>query len=72
MASINIGGQQDDIFHRYKMPQLKTRIDRKGGGAKTVLVNIAAVGKALHRPPICMLTTIVLRLLTELFFVSFY
>jgi translation initiation factor 5 len=53
MATINIGGQKNDKFYRYKMPDLIIKIEGKGN--KTVLVNICAIAKALHRSPICML-----------------
>jgi len=52
MATINIGGQKNDKFYRYKMPDLVIKIE--GKGMKTVLVNICAIAKALHRSPICM------------------
>jgi translation initiation factor 5 len=54
MATINIGGQKNDRFYRYKMPDLAIKIEGKGKGMKTVLVNICAIAKALHRSPICM------------------
>ena len=53
MAIVNISGQQNDIFYRYKMPKLEIKIERKGRSMKTVLVNICGIAKALHRPAIC-------------------
>jgi translation initiation factor 2 beta subunit (eIF-2beta)/eIF-5 len=50
MATININRQTNDIFCRYQMPKLQIKIE----GMKTILVNMSAIGKALHRSPICM------------------
>ncbi|KAH7432810.1 hypothetical protein KP509_07G041500 [Ceratopteris richardii] len=52
MAFQNIGiGNRDDVFYRYKMPRLITKIEGRGNGMKTNLVNIVDVAKALARPP---------------------
>jgi translation initiation factor 2 beta subunit (eIF-2beta)/eIF-5 len=50
MTTININQQINDMFYRYKTPKLQIRIE----GMKTILVNISAIGRALHRSPICM------------------
>ena len=50
MAMMNIG-ENDDPEYRYKMPRLIAKIEGKGNGIKTVLVNCVAISKALRRPP---------------------
>ncbi|KAK9917141.1 hypothetical protein WJX75_001258 [Coccomyxa subellipsoidea] len=53
MASvINIGADNaSDQFYRYKMPKLQARIEGRGNGIKTNVVNNVEVAKALERPP---------------------
>jgi len=51
-GSINIGANnQDDAFYRYKMPKLVSRIEGRGNGVKTNIVNMVDIAKALARPP---------------------
>ncbi|KAF9154966.1 hypothetical protein BG015_011462 [Linnemannia schmuckeri] len=50
MANLNIGGQSDDAFYRYKMPKLVSKIEGKGNGIKTVIPNMADIARALSRP----------------------
>ncbi|KAL3697935.1 hypothetical protein R1sor_012011 [Riccia sorocarpa] len=52
MALQNIGaGNSDDVYYRYKMPKLMTKIEGRGNGIKTNVVNMVEVAKALARPP---------------------
>lgn len=51
MANLNINNEVDDQFYRYKMPRLLAKVEGKGNGIKTVIVNMSEIAKALHRPP---------------------
>ncbi|KAF6165199.1 hypothetical protein GIB67_007184 [Kingdonia uniflora] len=51
MALQNIGaGNSDDAFYRYKMPKMITKVEGRGNGIKTNVVNMTDIGKALARP----------------------
>ncbi|KAL1901299.1 eukaryotic translation initiation factor 5 [Ceratocystis pirilliformis] len=50
MANINVNPDITDQFYRYKMPRLQTKIEGKGNGIKTVIVNLSAVAQSLARP----------------------
>ncbi|PIN15856.1 Translation initiation factor 5 (eIF-5) [Handroanthus impetiginosus] len=51
MALQNIGaGNKDDAFYRYKMPKMITKIEGRGNGIKTNIVNMVDIAKALGRP----------------------
>uniref|UniRef100_A0ACD5Z6Y5 Uncharacterized protein n=1 Tax=Avena sativa TaxID=4498 RepID=A0ACD5Z6Y5_AVESA len=51
MALQNIGASnKDDPFYRYKMPRMLTKIEGRGNGIKTNIVNMVDIAKALARP----------------------
>lgn len=51
MALQNIGASnRDDAFYRYKMPKMITKIEGRGNGIKTNVVNMVDIAKALARP----------------------
>jgi translation initiation factor 5 len=43
--------RSDDAFYRYKMPKILTKIEGKGNGIKTVIVNMSEIAKAINRKP---------------------
>ena len=51
MANINIRRDVADPFYRYKMERLQSKIEGKGNGIKTVVVNLSNVADQLARPP---------------------
>lgn len=50
MAYVNVNRSNMDQFYRYKMPSLMAKVEGKGNGIKTVIVNMVEVAKALNRP----------------------
>ncbi|KAJ3092437.1 hypothetical protein HK102_007256 [Quaeritorhiza haematococci] len=51
MANINISGDNNDKFYRYKMPRLQAKVEGKGNGIKTVIPNMTDIARSLGRPP---------------------
>jgi len=51
MASlVNVRRDVSDPFYRYKMERIQTKIEGKGNGIKTVVVNLSSVAQSLARP----------------------
>lgn len=51
MGTVNVNRGLSDQFYRYKMPKIIAKVEGKGNGIKTVIVNMVDVAKALNRPP---------------------
>jgi len=53
MATINIRGLEaiDDPAYRYKMPKIIGKVEGRGNGIKTRIVNITELATSLHRDP---------------------
>lgn len=52
VGMINIRRDVKDMYYRYKMPRLVSKIEGKGNGIKTVVSNMVDIAKALNRPPV--------------------
>ncbi|XP_037026161.1 eukaryotic translation initiation factor 5 [Bradysia coprophila] len=50
MGTLNVNRNVTDVFYRYKMPRITAKVEGKGNGIKTVIVNMAEVAKAIGRP----------------------
>jgi translation initiation factor 5 len=50
MATVNIRRDVTDPFYRYKMEKIQSKIEGKGNGIKTVIVNLSSVAQSLARP----------------------
>lgn len=51
MSFVNICRDNTDPFYRYKMPLIQSKVEGRGNGIKTVIVNVAEVARALGRSP---------------------
>jgi len=49
--ALNVNRSVQDAFYRYKMPRLQAKVEGKGNGIKTVVVNMVDIARALDRPP---------------------
>lgn len=50
MSFINICRDNVDPFYRYKMPPIQAKVEGRGNGIKTSIVNLSEVSRALGRP----------------------
>ncbi|KAI2468536.1 domain found in IF2B/IF5-domain-containing protein [Annulohypoxylon bovei var. microspora] len=50
MALLNVRRDVTDAYYRYKMEKIQTKIEGKGNGIKTVVVNLSSVAASLARP----------------------
>lgn len=51
---LNIPSTVDDLNYRYKMPRPELKIEGRGNGIKTNLVNLNDIAKSLRVPPDCI------------------
>ncbi|KOS19785.1 Eukaryotic translation initiation factor 5 [Escovopsis weberi] len=50
MGLVNVRRDIKDTFYRYKMEELQTKVEGKGNGIKTVIVNLPSIAASLARP----------------------
>lgn len=50
--SYNVNREVNDAFYRYKMPAIVAKVEGKGNGIKTVIVNMVDIARALNREAI--------------------
>lgn len=48
MSSLNVNPDAQDPFYRYKMPALETKVEGRGNGIRTIMVNLEAVSEAIY------------------------
>lgn len=51
MSFVNICRNNSDLYYRYKMPSIQSKIEGRGNGIKTAIMNLGEVSRALGRPP---------------------
>ena len=51
ILALTICQDVSDPFYRYKMEKLQSKVEGKGNGIKTVIVNLSSVAHSLSRPP---------------------
>ncbi|CAG0917408.1 unnamed protein product [Notodromas monacha] len=51
MATLNVNRNVTDAFYRYKMPRIMAKVEGKGNGIRTVIINMVEVARSLGRPP---------------------
>jgi len=51
MAMVNIPSTNVDPDYRYQMPRLISKIEGRGNGIKTCIINMGDVARAIKRPP---------------------
>eukprot|EP01069_Polyplicarium_translucidae_P000250 Polyplicarium_translucidae@DN1141_c0_g1_i1.p1 len=51
MAEVNIPSTVEDPNYRYKMPRVIAKVEGRGNGVKTNIVNMGDIARALKRPP---------------------
>lgn len=52
MSFVNICRDNNDPFYRYKMPLIVSKIEGRGNGIRTAIMNTSDVARALSRPPV--------------------
>eukprot|EP00455_Lapot_gusevi_P045622 TRINITY_DN5864_c0_g1_i4.p1 TRINITY_DN5864_c0_g1~~TRINITY_DN5864_c0_g1_i4.p1 ORF type:complete len:394 (+),score=129.44 TRINITY_DN5864_c0_g1_i4:138-1319(+) len=51
MSNVNIGKDKNDPTNRYTMPRIRSKIEGRGNGIKTVILNMEEIAKALTVDP---------------------